>query len=168
MIDMSELPPKRQLDFWLGEWDVRWGEQERGTNRIRRALEAQVIQEEFDARPSIDFQGRSVSVYREAYDEWHQTWVDTRGNYWHLRGGWEGDRFVLVTDDIVEGEPVKYRMVFHDIKSDMLVWDWQISQDQGESWELRWRIHYSRRADAAADGQGRAKLRDPQAERSQR
>ena len=144
MNGMSELPPERQLDFWLGEWEVRWGEGERGTNRVHRVLGGKVIQEDFDARPALDFRGRSVSVYREAYKEWHQTWVDTSGNYWHLRGGWEGERFVLVTDDIVDGEPVKYRMVFHDIEEDRLAWDWQRSEDDGESWELRWSIRYSR------------------------
>ena len=144
MTAISELPPERHLDFWLGDWEVRWGDDGKGTNRVHRVLDGNVIQEDFDGRPSLDFRGRSVSVYREAYEEWHQTWVDTAGNYWHLRGGWEEDRFVLATDDIVEGEPVKYRMVFHDIQEDTLVWDWQRSEDDGKSWELRWRIRYAR------------------------
>ena len=24
MQDINQLPPEKQLDFWLGEWDVSW------------------------------------------------------------------------------------------------------------------------------------------------
>jgi hypothetical protein len=29
-----ELSPERQFDFWLGTWDVSWGEDGGGTNRV--------------------------------------------------------------------------------------------------------------------------------------
>lgn len=31
--------PERQLDFWLGDWEVSWGEDQQGTNRIERILD---------------------------------------------------------------------------------------------------------------------------------
>lgn len=149
MSDFGSRPPEQQLDFWLGEWDVSWHEGGHGTNSIRRVLGGKVVQEDFDGTPAIDLRGRSVSVYREKLGEWHQTWVDNQGNYWHLQGGWRDDRFVLITDDRIEGNAVKFRMVFHDIEPDSLSWDWELSRDGGASWELRWRIHYERRL---ADG----------------
>jgi hypothetical protein len=55
----------------------------------------------------------------------------------------------------VNGRPTSYRMVFYNIAKQSLDWDWQSSEDAGQSWRLLWRIHYQRRTefrtDAAAD-----------------
>jgi len=51
MQDINQLSPEKQLDFWLGEWDVSWGEGQHGTNHIQRVLDGLVIQEDFDGRP---------------------------------------------------------------------------------------------------------------------
>lgn len=149
MQQMDQLPPAQQLDFWLGDWEVAWGEQ-RGSNRVQRLFNGQVIQEDFDGRPGADFQGRSLSVYSPQFQQWQQTWVDTQGNYWHLRGGWQDGQFVLVADDIVQGQPVKYRMRFDHIAGDTFDWHWELSQDGGASWELRWQLRYQRKAQAGA------------------
>jgi hypothetical protein len=146
MHDINELTPDKQLDFWLGEWDVTWGNGQRGTNHIQRVLDGRVIQEDFDGRPSMDFRGHSISVYSPQFGEWQQTWVDNEGNYWHLHGGWHDDRFILIADDIREGRAVKYRMVFHNIAYDSFEWNWELSEDNGETWTLRWQIHYERKA----------------------
>ena len=63
----EKIPPGRQagakqFDFWLGEWDLTWGEDGRGTNRITLILDEQVIQEEFDGTPAISLKGLSVST----------------------------------------------------------------------------------------------------------
>jgi hypothetical protein len=73
--------------------------------------------------------------------------IDTQGNYWHLRGGWQRDRFILVADDILQGRAVKYRMVFYNIALDRLDWNWELSEDGGQTWSLRWKIHYQHRAE---------------------
>lgn len=41
--------PENQFDFWLGEWNVTWGEDGKGTNHIERILEGKIIQENFIA-----------------------------------------------------------------------------------------------------------------------
>lgn len=150
MRDINQLPPEQQFDFWLGKWDVSWGEGQHGVNHIQRVLDGQVIQEDFDGRPAMDFRGHSVSVYSPHYGHWQQTWVDTQGNYWHLRGGWQHDRFTLVTDDLLQGRAVKYRMVFYKIALDTLDWNWELSEDGGQTWGLRWKIHYQRQAGAGS------------------
>ena len=150
MQGINQLPPEKQFDFWLGEWDVNWGEGQHGVNRIQRVLKGQVIQEDFDGRPAMDFRGHSVSVYSPQYRQWQQTWVDTQGNYWHLRGGWQLDRFILVADDMLQDRAVKYRMVFYNIALDTLDWNWELSEDGGQTWNLRWKIHYRRKADATS------------------
>jgi len=144
MIDRSKLPPEKQLDFWLGEWNVSWGENQHGTNRVEQVLDGRVIQESFDGSPAIDFRGKSWSVYSAKRGIWQQTWVDTEGNYWNFTGGVEGDTFFFATDDVVEGKPVRLRMVFYNIDRDTLDWRWERSEN-GETWQVLWQIHYLRK-----------------------
>lgn len=139
--------PERHLDFWLGEWRVSW-EGGSGTNTITRDHDGHVIRESFDARSALDFRGESLSVYDAKRKLWRQTWVDTDGDYWAFEGGStlvdDKSAFVLETDDVVDGEAVKLRMVFFDIAEDGMNWRWESSKDTGNSWTLRWLIRYSR------------------------
>ncbi len=53
-----------ELDFWLGTWDVSWGEHGGGTNRIARILGDHVIHEQFDGRgETARLVGESWSVF---------------------------------------------------------------------------------------------------------
>jgi hypothetical protein len=140
-------PPQaaRQFDFWLGDWDVSWGDQ-RATNSVTAILGGAVIQEQFDGRPSADWQGMSVSVYDPRRAEWRQTWVDSQGNYWAFTGGFADGRMTLSTDDVRDNRPVKLRMTFYNLAADSLDWSWERSDNGGESWTVLWQLHYERRA----------------------
>ena len=134
----------RQFDFWLGEWDLSWGEGGRGKNRISKEHGGCVIQEKFDGRPGMAFTGMSVSVYNPRRGVWQQTWVDSNGTYLDLEGGFDGGEMILMCERDVEGKNALLRMVFHNIQDDALDWRWERSFDGGESWEPRWEIHYER------------------------
>jgi hypothetical protein len=136
--------PERGFDFWLGEWRVSWDEEQGGINRIDKILDGKVIRERFDGRPAMPFRGMSLSVYDPRSELWRQTWVDNDGNYWAFTGRFQDGRMILSTEDVVEGKPVLLRMVFYDIEADELEWNWERSEDGGRTWDLRWRIHYSR------------------------
>jgi len=71
-----EVHPENQFDFWLGDWDVAWGDDGKGTNRVERILDGKIIQEKFSAP---DLQGMSVSSYDPERNLWCQTWVDNNG-----------------------------------------------------------------------------------------
>jgi hypothetical protein len=58
----------------------------------------------------------------------------------------EGDRMVLSREAPLRQPPVRQRMTFFDIAPDSLTWDWEQSEDSGTTWDLKWRIHYKRRA----------------------
>jgi hypothetical protein len=135
----------RQLDFWLGDWEVTWGDDGRGTNRVVQILDGQVIQENFDAGDTMPFRGMSLSVYKTSIGAWQQTWVDTDGNYWHFTGEFKDGRMIFATEDLIDGQPVKLRMVFYNIEPDQLKWKWEQSRDGGQTWELNWNIHYKRK-----------------------
>lgn len=146
-------PEVAEFDFWIGEWNLIWpaaqtggtvGEVAKGTNRIERLFERCVIAEHF-ATADDSFLGRSWSVFDPAAGVWRQTWVDNRGGYLVLTGGFDGEKMELRTDATErDGELVVNRMVFSDIRADSLAWAWQRSTG-GESWDDLWTISYRRR-----------------------
>ena len=134
--------PEDQFDFWLGEWDASWGENESGTNRVERILDGKVIQENFSAP---DLTGISVSAYDPERQLWCQTWVDSSGTYLEFTGRFEEGRMILMRDAIVRGEACRQRMVWYDIEDDRFHWNWERSDDGGCTWRVLWQIHYTRR-----------------------
>ena len=93
--------PETQFDFWLGEWDVTWGESDKGTNHILRIMDDKIIQENFSA-PGLT--GMSVSVYDNERNVWRQTWVDNNGSYLDFTGTFNNGKMILQRDAIVRGE----------------------------------------------------------------
>lgn len=145
-------PEFRQLDFWVGVWDVRWdGSASQpagdGINTITHQLGKCVIQEHFEGGPSTNnLIGHSVSTYHASPRLWRQTWVDNQGGYFALTGGPTNDgKFVLENTRLREEAPY-LRMVFENITSNSLTWRWQRSGDKGANWTDSWVIYYTRRA----------------------
>ncbi len=133
-----------EFDFWLGDWDLTWGEDGRGTNHIRSTLNGHVIQENFESFADEKLIGTSVSVYNPIDHKWRQTWVDNQGSYLDFVGEWQGDKMILQRHAIVQEQPVIQRMVWHAIEPDRLEWNWERSNDEGQTWKTLWQIHYKR------------------------
>lgn len=134
--------PETQFDFWLGEWDCTWGEDGQATNRVLRIMDDKVIQENFSAP---DLLGMSLSVYDPERKVWCQTWVDNNGTYLDFTGCFEDSRMTLVRDAIVRGEACKQRMVWYNIEPGQFDWNWERSDDGGQTWRVLWKIKYSRK-----------------------
>ena len=142
-----QLDAARQFDFWLGEWDCSWddGDQRHvATNSVYLDLDGKVVVENFDGRPSLDFQGLSFSVYDRNAGCWKQTWVDSEGSYLDFAGSFENGVMELRRDGEVEGSLALFRMRWENIERDSLDWSWQRSDDGGETWTSLWEIEYSR------------------------
>ena len=133
--------PETQFDFWLGEWECIW-EGGKGSNRIERILEDKVIQENFNGG---DFIGISHSVWDAERKLWCQTWVDNNGIYLDFTGGFRDGQMVLSRDAIVRGEACKQRMVWYNISEEEFDWNWERSNDDGETWDVKWQIKYKRK-----------------------
>ena len=145
----------RQLDFWVGVWDVHWDASPgmaagQGTNVVTREYGDCVIREEFDGGPTTGgLLGHSVSIYDSRVRRWRQTWVDNQGSYFSLDGGPEGDRFVLLSYDLEHRTP-QGRMVFEKITPSGFTWRWQRTTDGGAHWTDSWVIDYRRRSTPAS------------------
>lgn len=137
------MNPENQFDFWLGEWDAAWGEDGRGTNHVTKILDGKVVHEDFNGP---DLHGISHSVYDPERKLWCQTWVDNNGSYLDFTGKFENGKMTLVRDAIVRGEACKQRMVWFNIETDKFDWNWERSDDSGETWRALWQIKYMRKS----------------------
>jgi hypothetical protein len=145
------LPEQRQLDFWVGEWDLTWpaekdGQTDHGTNSIRRVLDGCVVEENFSAGSSGHLLGKSVSIFDTPSGKWKQTWVDNEGGYLDFTGGWKDGEMTLGREFIKDGKVVQQRMVFRNITPNELDWSWESSKDGGKTWQVNWPIHYKRKS----------------------
>ena len=139
------------FNFWLGKWDATWdegdGKMGSGTNEITKILDGTVLKEDFQITEGKNkgFKGTSISVYQPKFKRWKQAWADSQGGYFDFEGEFKGEKRIFKTEPIVRnGKQVVQRMVFKDIQKDSFIWDWEMSMDGGETWNLNWRINYKR------------------------
>ncbi len=155
----AEVDPSKQLDFWVGEWQLTGrmrnapGKEEytetKAKNVIARVQGGKVVQETFE---SDGFTGSSWSVYDVRKKKWFQTWVDNSGAYLTFEGEATKEGFMFVQNNIpaeVSAKGTRMRMVFSKITADGFHWDWQSSGDSGKSWETQWELDYKRVKKAA-------------------
>ncbi|MGD1893204.1 MAG: hypothetical protein ACFB15_21775 [Cyclobacteriaceae bacterium] len=152
--ESPETAPENLFDFWVGEWNLTWqdaqGQTQKGYNRIVKILDDQVIQENFKtistSVSTLVFKGMSLSVYNPRTEQWHQAWADNQGGYYNFTGEFEDDKRMFITKTTnQQGKEIIQRMVFRDITQDAFVWDWESSEDSGQTWQLNWQIHYQRK-----------------------
>jgi len=104
----------RQLDFWLGDWDVYEvtdSTQIVARNRVTRILNGCVLRELYEQKNGMV--GESYSLWDAARGVWHQSWVTNRGTLLLLDGQLNGDRLVLTgPDKVPDGRPALIRGIW--------------------------------------------------------
>jgi hypothetical protein len=152
-------PEYRQLDFWVGEWDLEFTNQDgsvgKATNRITRDEYGTCAISEHFVQPGGgadggDFIGGSYSTYDAQTKSWRQMWVDNAGGLFDLRGGpvtGQRHKFELVNIEPRGPKKATLRMIWEDVTQDSLTWRWQSKNPDG-SWTDRWVLRYKRRAPA--------------------
>lgn len=88
-------PEYRQLDFWVGDWDVFEvdGSTKVAGVRVDRVLDGCVLREVYSGTNGLT--GQSVSLYDASRRIWHQTWVTNRGQLLIVEGKIQADEMVL-------------------------------------------------------------------------
>jgi hypothetical protein len=119
---------QKQLDFWVGEWELTWpgqngGAEGRGSNSIKRILDGCVVEETFSGGSSMHLRGHSVSIFDAPGGQWKQTWVDNEGGYLDFVGGMQDGHMSFWREaKRAGGLPVTMRMVWRNVKADSLDW----------------------------------------------
>jgi hypothetical protein len=150
---ISNLSPAEYYDFWIGEWDLTWSKSDesigKGENSIFKTLNNFVLKENFnvtDDESMNGFKGESWSVFNSNNGTWYQTWVDNQGSYLDFIGEIDGEKRIFKREvQKPDGSIIYQRMVFYDIQPNSFTWDWENSTDNGETWNLLWRINYKRK-----------------------
>ena len=144
-------PEQKEFDFWVGDWDLTWpgskpGEIAHGTNTIKRVMDGCVVAESFSGGDSIPLRGMSVSAFDARTHRWKQTWVDNQGAYLDFTGEFRDGKMILGREAVrPNGAHVLQRMVYKNIAADEFDWSWELSKDNGKTWQVQWPIHYKRR-----------------------
>jgi hypothetical protein len=74
----------RQLDFWVGEWDVFSGQQKVGDSSVQLILKDCVVFENWHGLQGGD--GKSLNKYNNVTQQWEQFWVSDSGTTNYFKG----------------------------------------------------------------------------------
>lgn len=155
---VSEPSPRRQFDFWVGEWEVNnrflqadgsWKDGGGARARITPVLDGDAILEEWSGTLSGRQQlGFSLRAYDKASKKWKLllNWPsggDT--NFGTLEGSFRHGRGEFFFDSLdAQGQRVMNRYTFSDGLANSVRWDNASSNDLGQSWRTSWIMEFSR------------------------
>ena len=139
----------RQLDFWLGEWDVSTtqGAVPAGTSKIELILEECVVQENWKSLGS-PYSGKSYNIYDAALKRWEQYWVDNVGGNIFFHGELSKDSVMdYWTDDIPQnaGPALRRHLQFIPMGADKVQQFSRGSTDGGKTWNVEYDFTYVRK-----------------------
>jgi hypothetical protein len=147
----------RELDFWIGDWDVYADGELAGRNRIEPSLDGCVLIERWTSAAgasgvSLNWVDRSTG----STPRWRQLWVDQHGmtlDYTHGEYAEGAMRFQghTVGED---GERVVQRLTLIQVAPDTVRQQFASSTDGGENWESGWEGLYVRRGSMQPVGDG--------------
>jgi tetratricopeptide (TPR) repeat protein len=140
----------RQLDFWLGEWDVSTtqGGVPAGTSKIELILENCVVQENWKSENS-PYSGKSYNIYDAALKRWEQYWVDNVGGNIFFHGELAKDGVMdYWTDDIPQsgGPALRRHLQLIPTGADKVRQFSRGSTDGGKTWNVEYDFTYVRKA----------------------
>jgi Tetratricopeptide repeat len=140
----------RQLDFWLGEWDVSTtqGGVPAGTSKIELILEDCVVQENWKTLGS-PYSGKSYNIYDAALKRWEQYWVDNTGGNIFFHGELANDGVMdYWTDDLPQsgGPALRRHLQFIPMGPDKVRQFSRGSTDSGKTWNVEYDFTYVRKA----------------------
>jgi len=127
-------PEFRQLDFWVGEWEVHDAAgQTIGSSRVDKLLGDCVILENWtDARGRA---GKSFNLWDASQKQWRQVWVDDFGSLREYRGAFEGGAMrYRAAGTTRDGKPQEIRMTFTPLDGGRVRQQIDTSLDGGKSW----------------------------------
>ncbi|HEX6622942.1 MAG TPA: tetratricopeptide repeat protein [Pyrinomonadaceae bacterium] len=141
-------PEAKQLDFWVGRWDVQVSGQSVGTNVIERLEEGCLIMENWSGRGGST--GRSMNFFNPVTNKWRQTYIGNNETIWEMSGEYkDGVMFYAGEMFPPRGAPVMVRVKFYNLSPDRVRHTQDNSTDGGKTWTNVWDATYVRKKEAA-------------------
>jgi tetratricopeptide (TPR) repeat protein len=139
-------PEARQLDFWLGDWDVTVGGVRAGQSRVEKILNDCVVLENWTG--ASGYVGKSFNLYDRQKKRWQQTWVDGLGGVTEYFGEWKDGALRYEAKGIVpagEKDPADQTMVFFKRDDGRVRQLIQQTRDGGKTWSVVFDGFYAKR-----------------------
>ena len=143
-----EAPEHRQLDFWVGRWDVyvTGTDQRVARSLIENLYGGCAIRENWMPLGGAGG-GGSLNSWRPAERRWRQAWTDSAGNWRDFYGGMEGEAMVLATTvpaPIPDGRMALFGIRFTRGADGTVRQQGTFSLDNGATWRPRYDLTYRR------------------------
>jgi hypothetical protein len=142
----AHRPEHRQLDFWLGDWEVRRTEDGAlaGTNSITGDNGDCVLYEHWKSGRSGA--GQSMNYYDPVTKKWHQSWVDDQGGVSIFDGEWKDGAMRLEGyRQGANGERIPARLTLTPLSDGSVRQLGENSEDGGKSWTVMYDLTYRRK-----------------------
>lgn len=140
-------PRARQLDFWVGEWNVTGPQGPVGTSSVQLILGSCVVFENWTGR--MGDEGKSFNVYNAATDEWQQYWVADRmqGSSFFTQGIYADGKLQYRHSEFkgTDGRTNLRRLTFFNLDADNVRQLSERSADGGTTWATEYDFHYTRK-----------------------
>lgn len=149
-------PEHRQLDFWIGTWDVVRPDdgQKLGTNTIEPidGLNGCALMENWTS--ARGYQGKSLNFYDARRRTWRQVWVDGVGGALDYREGELRDGAMHFSGITIgeAGDTTLQNLIFTPVAADTVRQVFESSQDGGATWTTDWVGIYIRQPGPGATG----------------
>lgn len=138
----------KELDFWVGEWDVQVNGVTAGINVIQRIEDGCVIMENWKGQGGLT--GKSMNFYNPALGKWRQTYVGSNASIWEMEGEYkEGAMRFSGQVFAPNGQAVMTRVIFYNLEPGRLRHTAENSSDQGKTWTTVWDAIYVRKTTAS-------------------
>ena len=140
-------PKARQLDFWVGEWNVTGPEGPVGTSSVQLILGSCVVFENWTGR--LGDEGKSFNVYDAPTGEWQQYWVADRlqGSSFFTQGVYADGRLFYRHSEFkgADGKVNLRRLSFFNLDPRHVRQLSERSADGGTTWTTEYDFLYTRR-----------------------
>lgn len=143
-------PEYRQLDYWIGEWQVRESSDPQGPSvgraRVEAVAQGCALYERYEQTDGLI--GESLLSWDPVRKAWQQTWITNRGSFMAIAGTLADGRLVLEGDvHMADGRTVKQRITWQP-QGEAVRESALLSKDGGASWEPAFDVLFVKRADA--------------------
>lgn len=134
----------KAFDFWLGNWQVTSDADDvKRLNKITKINHGCTILEEYST-PS-GYVGKSLNIYDQQTQQWHQTWTDSAGLLLQLSGNIiEGSMVMRGTTISATKQEILNRITWTPNKNGSVRQHWQVSDDHGKHWQTLFDGYYQK------------------------
>jgi hypothetical protein len=145
------------FDFLVGKWDITSRRQDKwlvGSTNYEEFTHSMQAWTHFDGKVSFDvghfpsrgFSGLALRLQNPDTGDWSIYWVDSRTMRMDppVVGRFVDGVGTFIGDDTYEGRPIKVRFTWSDITPTSARWQQELSDDDGQTWELNWVMQMTR------------------------